>query len=115
LYAVGRGPLTPLPLRWLWTGSGSQSDQRAGAPVYKTCERCSGNGFQRAVCDAHRAILKLFRICTSEWSRNWKPFYDALVDMLERERQADRISEGDQLLSDQTYGDNFLHDRVDFA
>jgi hypothetical protein len=61
------GPLTPLPLRWLWTGSGSQSDQRAGAPVYKTCERCSGNGFSTMPSTAaYKAILTLIPDCTSE-------------------------------------------------
>lgn len=62
-----------------------------GAPVFKTCERCSGNGFA-AVSSAtvHRAILKrLPDIHQSSWSRNWKPFYERLVDALnEGERHA---------------------------
>ncbi|MCD9722424.1 antitermination protein, partial [Klebsiella pneumoniae] len=38
----------------------------------------------------HRAILKrLPDLHQSSWSRNWKPFYEGLVDMLHKgERQA---------------------------
>lgn len=55
-----------------------------GVPVFKTCERCSGNGFS-AISSAtvHRAILKrLPDLHQSSWSRNWKPFYEMLVDTL---------------------------------
>lgn len=58
-----------------------------GAPVFKTCERCSGNGFS-AVSSAtvHRAILKrLPDLHQSSWSRNWKPFYEMLIDVLYKE------------------------------
>ena len=58
-----------------------------GAPVFKTCERCSGNGFS-AVSSAtvHRAILKrLPDLHQSSWSRNWKPFYEMLIDVLHKE------------------------------
>lgn len=76
-------------------GKGEVLDRKAtserGAPVFKTCERCSGNGFS-AVSSAtvHRAILKrLPDLHQSSWSRNWKPFYERLVDMLIKgERQA---------------------------
>ncbi|HDU3682802.1 TPA: antitermination protein [Klebsiella aerogenes] len=76
-------------------GKGEVLDRRAtkerGVPVFKTCERCSGNGFS-VVCSAtvHRAVLKhLPDLHQSSWSRNWKPFYEMLVDTLRRgERQA---------------------------
>lgn len=76
-------------------GKGEVLDRKAtserGAPVFKTCERCSGNGFS-AVSSAtvHRAILKrLPDLHQSSWSRNWKPFYERLVDILIKgERQA---------------------------
>ncbi|MES0302430.1 MULTISPECIES: antitermination protein [Enterobacteriaceae] len=76
-------------------GKGEVLDRKAtserGAPVFKTCERCSGNGFS-AISSAtvHRAILKrLPDLHQSSWSRNWKPFYEMLVDTLHREeRQA---------------------------
>ena len=74
-------------------GKGEVLDRKAtserGAPVFKTCERCSGNGFS-AVSSAtvHRAILKrLPDLHQSPWSRNWKPFYEMLVDTL---RQGER-------------------------
>jgi len=76
-------------------GKGEVLDRKAtkerGAPVFKTCERCSGNGFS-AVSSAtvHRAIMKrLPDLHQSSWSRNWKPFYELLVDTLHKgERQA---------------------------
>ncbi|SAH83835.1 Antitermination protein [Enterobacter asburiae] len=76
-------------------GKGEVLDRKAtserGAPVFKTCERCSGNGFS-AVSSAtvYRAILKrLPDLHQSSWSRNWKPFYERLVDtLIKGERQA---------------------------
>ena len=76
-------------------GKGEVLDRKAtserAAPVFKTCERCSGNGFS-AVSSAtvHRAILKrLPDLHQSSWSRNWKPFYERLVDtLIKGERQA---------------------------
>ncbi|EBB3834212.1 antitermination protein [Salmonella enterica subsp. enterica serovar Carrau] len=62
-----------------------------GAPVFKTCERCSGEGYSRvSSATVHRAILKrLPDLHRSSWSRNWKPFYEMLVDVLHKgERQA---------------------------
>ncbi|HAS0728181.1 antitermination protein [Enterobacter hormaechei] len=74
-------------------GKGEVLDRKAtserGAPVFKTCERCSGNGFS-AISSAtvHRAIVKrLPDLHQSSWSRNWKPFYEMLVDTL---RQGER-------------------------
>ncbi|MBD5714420.1 antitermination protein [Citrobacter freundii] len=74
-------------------GKGEVLDRKStkdrGAPVFKTCERCSGNGFS-AISSAtvHRAILKrLPDLHQSSWSRNWKPFYEMLVDTL---RQGER-------------------------
>lgn len=76
-------------------GSGQVLDRKAtkerGAPVYKTCERCSGNGFTSVKsANAHRAIqMHIPDLHQSSWSRNWKPFYEGLVDMLHKgERQA---------------------------
>lgn len=86
----GRGELLA---RCRCGGKGEVLDRKAtserGAPVFKTCERCSGNGFS-AISSAtvHRAILKrLPDLHQSSWSRNWKPFYEMLVDTL---RQGER-------------------------
>ncbi|HIG0279547.1 TPA: antitermination protein [Klebsiella aerogenes] len=76
-------------------GKGEVLDRKAtsecGAPVFKTCERCGGNGYS-AVSSAtvHRAILnRLPDLHQSSWSRNWKPFYEGLVDILHKgEHQA---------------------------
>lgn len=76
-------------------GSGQVLDRKEtkehGAPVYKTCERCSGNGFTSVKsANAHRAIqMYIPDLHQSSWSRNWKPFYEGLVDTLHKgERQA---------------------------
>lgn len=74
-------------------GKGEVLDRKAtkerGVPVFKTCERCSGNGFSTiSSSTVHRAILKqLPDLHQSSWSRNWKPFYEMLVDTL---RQGER-------------------------
>ena len=62
-----------------------------GVPVFKTCERCSGEGYSRvSSATVHRAIVKrLPDLHQSSWSRNWKPFYEMLVDVLHKgERHA---------------------------
>ena len=68
-----------------------KATKEQGAPVYKTCERCSGNGFTSVKsANAHRAIqMYIPDLHQSSWSRNWKPFYEGLVDTLHKgERQA---------------------------
>lgn len=77
-------------------GKGEVLDRKAtserGAPVFKTCERCSGNGFSTVPSTAaHKAILKrLPDLHVRTWTRNWKPFLEALVDICYREeRKAD--------------------------
>lgn len=74
-------------------GKGEVLDRKAtserGAPVFKTCERCSGKGYS-AVSSAtvHRAILKKVPdLHQSSWSRNWKPFYESLVGTLYKEER----------------------------
>lgn len=72
-------------------GKGEVLDRKAtserGAPVFKTCERCSGNGYSVvSSATVHRAILKrLPDLHQSSWSRNWKPFYEMLIDVLHKE------------------------------
>lgn len=68
-------------------GKGEVLDRKAtkekGAPVFKVCERCSGNGFTVTPSTvAHKAILKFVPdLHVRTWTRNWKPFYEALVDV----------------------------------
>lgn len=78
-------------------GSGQVLDRKAtkerGAPVYKACERCSGNGFSTMPSTAaYKAILTLIPdLHIRTWTRNWKPFCDALVDLCWREeKRADK-------------------------
>ena len=63
-----------------------------GAPVFKTCERCSGNGFSSVPSTAaYKAILKRApSLHVRTWTRNWKPFLESLVDICyQEERKAD--------------------------
>lgn len=76
-------------------GKGEVLDRKAtkerGAPVFKTCERCSGEGYSRvSSATVHRAILKrLPDLHQSSWSRNWKPFFEVLVGICHHgEKQA---------------------------
>lgn len=78
-------------------GSGQVLDRKAtkerGALVYKACERCSGNGFSTVPSTAaYKAILILIPdLHVRTWTRNWKPFCDALVDICRQgEEQADK-------------------------
>lgn len=65
------------------------STKGRGAPGFKTCAHCSGEGDSRvSSATVHRAILKrLPDFHQSPWSRNWKPFYIMLVDVLCREEK----------------------------
>ncbi|WP_426576851.1 antitermination protein [Xenorhabdus stockiae] len=53
-----------------------------GAPVHKICPRCSGRGYSRVPSSvAYTAVKALVPTLTqSSWSRNWKPFYQKLVE-----------------------------------
>ncbi|MRG31873.1 antitermination protein [Enterobacter cancerogenus] len=74
-------------------GKGEVLDRKAtserGAPVFKTCERCSGNGFSAVPSTAaYKAILKRVPdLHVRTWTRNWKPFLEGLVDVCYREEQ----------------------------
>lgn len=77
-------------------GKGEVLDRKAtkehGAPVFKTCERCGGNGFSSVPSTAaYKAILKRVpELHVRTWTRNWKPFLESLVDICSREeRKAD--------------------------
>ncbi|EPT7056337.1 antitermination protein [Cronobacter sakazakii] len=61
--------------------------KQMGAPVFKTCERCSGNGFSSVPSTtAHKAILKrLPDLHVRTWTRNWKPFLEVLVSICHQE------------------------------
>lgn len=58
-----------------------------GAPVDKTCERCTGRGFKRTPgTTAYKAIVALLPdLHERTWNRNWKPLYELLVVKCEKE------------------------------
>lgn len=74
-------------------GKGEVLDRKAtserGAPVFKTCERCGGNGFSAVPSTAaYKAILKRVPdLHVRTWTRNWKPFMELLVDVCRSEEQ----------------------------
>ncbi|KFC07406.1 phage antitermination protein Q [Trabulsiella guamensis ATCC 49490] len=74
-------------------GKGEVLDRKAtrerGAPVYKRCGRCSGNGFSSVPSTAaHKVILKRVpELHVRTWTRNWKPFLESLVVICYREAQ----------------------------
>ena len=74
-------------------GKGEVLDRKAtkeyGSPVFKKCDRCSGNGFSSVPSTAvHKAILKrLPDLHVRTWTRNWKPFLDMLVDFCHRQEK----------------------------
>ncbi len=77
-------------------GKGEVLDRKAtrerGAPVFKACERCSGNGFSGVPSTAaYKAVVKRVPdLHVRTWTRNWKPFLEVLVDVCYREeRKAD--------------------------
>ncbi|PHM22121.1 antitermination protein [Xenorhabdus ehlersii] len=53
-----------------------------GAPVYKICPRCSGRGYSRVPSSVAYAAIKAYVPDLNErtWRRNWKPFYQVLVE-----------------------------------
>lgn len=74
-------------------GKGEVLDRKAtserGAPVFKTCERCSGNGFSEVPSTAaYKVILKRVPdLHVRTWTRNWKPFLEVLIGVCYREEQ----------------------------
>ncbi|WP_071825362.1 antitermination protein Q [Xenorhabdus poinarii] len=53
-----------------------------GIPVYKTCPKCSGRGYSRLPAEeVRRAICdSVIEISQPTWSRNFKPFYESLIE-----------------------------------
>lgn len=86
----GRGKITA---RCRCKGVGRVLDRKAtkeqGAPIFKSCERCAGRGFIATPSTAaYKALLvHLPDLHVRTWTRNWKPFYDALVDKCGTEEQ----------------------------
>ncbi|EID9281903.1 antitermination protein, partial [Salmonella enterica] len=74
-----------------------------GVPMFKTCERCSGNGFSPVPSTAaYKATLRRVPgLHVRTWTRNWKPFLEALVDICHREeRKADAAFQNATSFSD---------------
>lgn len=86
----GRGKISA---RCRCKGVGRVLDRKAtreqGAPIFKSCERCGGRGFIATPSTAaYKAILAhIPELNVRTWTRNWKPFYDVLVDKCGTEEQ----------------------------
>lgn len=71
-----------------------QTELQGGIPVFKDCPRCSGRGYKRMPSSvAYQAISKLLpELNERTWRRNWKPFYESLVNKcFIEERRAEQI------------------------
>jgi hypothetical protein len=58
-----------------------EETERQGAPVMKTCGKCSGRGYARLPSENVRKAICMSVMVISQptWSRTFKPFYEALV------------------------------------
>lgn len=71
-----------------------KTEQQGGVPAYKTCSKCSGRGYARLPAENVRRALMDSGIELSQptWSRNWKPFYESLIEKLfQGESHADTV------------------------
>ncbi|MEX0447755.1 antitermination protein, partial [Xenorhabdus sp. SGI246] len=53
-----------------------------GIPVHKICPRCSGRGYSKVPSSVAYTAIKAYLPELNErtWRRNWKPFYQKLVE-----------------------------------
>ncbi|HCR2007928.1 TPA: antitermination protein [Enterobacter cloacae subsp. dissolvens] len=72
-------------------GKGEVLDRKAtklqGSPVFKICERCSGNGFSSVPSTVVYKVIqkRVPELHVRTWTRNWKPFMEGLIDICIRE------------------------------
>ncbi|WP_406915189.1 antitermination protein [Enterobacter quasiroggenkampii] len=72
-------------------GKGEVLDRKAtklqGSPVFKICERCSGNGFSSVPSTVVYKVIqkRVPELHVRTWTRNWKPFMEELIDICFRE------------------------------
>ncbi|PHM60555.1 molecular chaperone [Xenorhabdus stockiae] len=65
-----------------------------GAPVHKICPRCSGRGYSRVPSSVAYTAIKVYLPELNErtWRRNWKPFYQKLVEKCYSEQQRAEVA-----------------------
>ncbi|MEH1299393.1 antitermination protein [Raoultella ornithinolytica] len=71
-----------------------KTEQQGGVPAYKTCSKCNGRGYARLPAENVRRALCASGMELSQptWSRNWKPFYESLIERLfQVESHADMV------------------------
>ncbi|WP_410517418.1 antitermination protein [Pantoea allii] len=58
-----------------------------GVPVMKTCTKCTGRGYARLPAETVRRAVGYVVMAVSQptWSRNFKPFYEALINQCHKE------------------------------
>ncbi|MCW0353974.1 antitermination protein [Pantoea ananatis] len=58
-----------------------------GVPVMKTCTKCTGRGYSRLPAETVRRAVGYAVMAVSQptWSRNFKPFYEALITQCHKE------------------------------
>ncbi|MEY1273360.1 antitermination protein [Proteus mirabilis] len=68
--------------------------KKQGIPVFKTCPKCSGRGYSRLPAeDVRREICsQLFALPETTWRRNFKPFYEMLIqECFKEEANAEKV------------------------
>nr|WP_228860419.1 antitermination protein [Xenorhabdus sp. PB61.4] len=65
-----------------------------GAPVHKICPRCSGRGYSKVPSSVAYTAIKVYLPELNErtWRRNWKPFYQKLVEKCYSEQQRAEVA-----------------------
>lgn len=66
-----------------------KASKRAGYPVYKPCSRCKGTGLKPLTHSRiHHAVMRVFPVSRSTYSRRWMPFYNALASWCYQQESA---------------------------
>ncbi|OTA14159.1 molecular chaperone [Xenorhabdus vietnamensis] len=65
-----------------------------GVPVHKICPRCAGRGYSKVPSSVAYAAIKAYVPDLNErtWRRNWKPFYQTLVEKCYSEEKRAEIA-----------------------
>lgn len=55
--------------------------KQQGVPVFSTCKRCGGRGYERIPStEAHAAVCQITDVISLDtWKKSVKPFYDQLI------------------------------------
>lgn len=66
--------------------------KQQGVPVFSTCKRCGGRGYERIPStEAHAAVCQITDVISLDtWKKSVKPFYDQLITKFDIEEAMGR-------------------------